>query len=478
MMIRRRNFTRFTACALSVIVGGSAILAGAVGYASASSVNAGPDVFCCGQFFSSVSLWVNATNATIDFTTAFDPTPPIAVDFGNTSAGEIFTQNVTVYNPTTLKGAFFLNYLEPSNYPYPLSTTAYDFKLVADGGGRCTHGGVEYYCYYDGQFNTTTEAIQHISGNVALVGGGHPPAGLNVQVYCPPFVQQGYGALGLTTSNGNFEVSTQGYTIQHDCGTNPLTVTAYSAKSGGWLGDWNETIVVWAPQDSVTFDLAANAIGPWLPIELEYTNSQYVNLSFSQTDTITTTYTATAGGNGGSSSSSFTAQESGASHGSDDETWVKYYSSGTYAWFALTRAAATSGVIFYGSIQNSTSQNLLNDSLSPSSITSAKAFGNGLWYSYNITPGHERGGNVTVTGTVTDISGFQGDLGVSFDVIPGVSISVSIPIDATFSTSYTYTNTLSFTVFNSAGVNHGFRACVEGGSNTTSGLILHVWQIS
>src|SRR5487761_41958 len=76
-MVRRRGFNRLTACVLSVIIGGSAILAGSASYASASSVNAAPGIICCGYVnISTVSIVVSSSNldsnntVTITFTTS------------------------------------------------------------------------------------------------------------------------------------------------------------------------------------------------------------------------------------------------------------------------------------------------------------------------------------------------------------------------------------------------------------------------
>ena len=468
--------------AIAVTLAVSAEGVGLIGTARAAQAK--PNIICCGSFFSGVVTWANATNASINFTTAFAPTTPVSVEFGNATSGEIFSQNQTEYDPTTLKGMIFLNYLQPSNYSYYTTQITYDFKLVAEGGGKCIHGSVEFYCWQDGSFNTTDEPTQNgyvmqgISGNVALSTGGHPPSGINVIASCPPILDYPNGALGLTSTNGNFQISVQAtQSLLNTCGAYPLTVYVYPATTSGWIGYWNETIMIFAPQDTISFDLPANQVGPWLPMQLEYTNSSYATLSFTQSDSITTTYTATVAGNGQQGSSTFTVSESGSSKGQNNEVWVKYYYSGALNWSAITRKATDSGLLFYGAIQKSSTVNYLNDTLSPSSITASEAFGNGLWYNYTITPGHTRGGNATVTGTVTDIRGFQGDISVSVGIGSGVDVGVTIPIDATFSTTNSYSNTLSFSIDNKGSGDHGFRVYIEGGSNTTSGLILHVWQL-
>ena len=145
-----------TVISVVILVGVSAEGVGMV--RSARAAQAEPNIICCGDYFSGVTTWVNATNVTINFTTAFAPTSGPAIEFGNTSAGEVFSQNATEYSPSTLTGKFFLDYLQPA--------TTYDFKLVADGGGDCIHNSFEYYCYSNCNYTAQTDSygVSSING--------------------------------------------------------------------------------------------------------------------------------------------------------------------------------------------------------------------------------------------------------------------------------------------------------------------------
>ena len=54
----------------------------------------------------------------------------------------------------------------------------------------------------------------------------------------------------------------------------------------------------------------------------------------------------------------------------------------------------------------------------------------------------------------------------------------TIPIQVTFSTTTSYSNAFYFSVFNSDSVSHEFTAYVQGGSDTMTGIIIHVWQVT
>ena len=101
-----------------------------------------------------------------------------------------------------------------------------------------------------------------------------------------------------------------GYAISVVTSPADICLTEFDCMTdAAWDDHWNETIVVAAPQ-VVSFVAPLNFVGPWVPRELEYTDSPYVTLSFAESVGVTTTYTATAAGTGTVTSSSFSSSES------------------------------------------------------------------------------------------------------------------------------------------------------------------------
>lgn len=402
--------------------------------------------------------------------------------FGNTSYYG-YTQ-LSEQNETTKNGSVFINFLE--------SSTVYYFQLTGwDYNATCT-GAVGWY---NNTWTTTAEVPYLNATGYALTGtvydssgGSHAPAGVLVEVQCV-YAPRAWAATGLTNGLGQYSIDVAaGYTPKPPytfCnqfagpGRQAMLVSVLNGGSGNtlWQGWWNETVEIWVPQ-VVNFYLPANLLGPYLPEELEFTSSPYVTLSFSQSVSTTDSYSAEAGGNGGGMTSSFTATQTGSATGTNLETWVKYDASGQVEFNALDRVDSIQNTSFYGAILHSTTSNLVTDPIAASSVTPSESFGSGLWYWYNITAGVQRGGGVNISGSVTYTSGLDISLDVSIGLPGGLGAGASVPIQFTESTTQTYTNVFSFNVDNTGNVMHGFRAYAQGGSNTNTGIILHVWQLT
>jgi hypothetical protein len=100
-----------------------------------------------------------------------------------------------------------------------------------------------------------------------------------------------------------------------------------------------------------------------------------------------------------------------------------------------------------------------------------------MWYNYTITPTETRGGQVTISGSVTFTTGLQLDLSVDFDIEGVASVGVSVPLQFEVSTSQSFSDAFYFSVHNTDTGDHYFRAYIQGGSNTETGVIIHLWQL-
>jgi hypothetical protein len=380
---------------------------------------------------------------------------------------------------TTGSVTAFIDYLDPSaTYYYHVRA----WTSCTDSSGTHQYRGDYYGSWTEAADPSPAPFNYYIQGTVKDANGAPAPANIFVQATCVDG-GGGFGNGTKTNSAGHYSMNLLnanwcsnhgGYVVQ----VRNQVLNVNGGYSSQWGGRWNETFAVWAPQ-IVNFVLPVNSIGPYLPEELEFTNSPYVTLGFSETVGVTTTYTSTAAGNGQNTTTSFSASNSGSATGANVETWVKYYCSGSVEFNAITtRQASILGVNFYGAIQSSTTASLASDPMSPSSIPQSEAYDNGLWYSYSITSGQTRGGSVTISGSATSISGLDISVDIGLDIAGVGSVGASIPILVSISTTTSYSNAFSFSVDNTASVTHTFRAYVQGGSDTETGIIIHVWQLS
>ena len=240
------------AIALSLLMVAGVFVVVAPGSAMASP-NSPPPVY---PFFVVMSTWVNATSATINYTAACSGYSPFTVEWGNTTNPTSFTQQAT-YSSSTLTGSLWLNFLEPS--------TTYDYKLI--GGTTCPH----HYGIYkatQGSFTTPADYATYLSGTVNLQGAGAAPTGTIVEAYCLGNSQYIYYA--TTSSTGSF-TNLGGSHLY--CAPTPTVITATSGTANGYFGYWNESVMLWGLQPSVSFVLPSNYVSNFLPTIFDYTNA-------------------------------------------------------------------------------------------------------------------------------------------------------------------------------------------------------------
>lgn len=487
---------RLTAIIVMVAMITSVAALGAAGTASAT--NAGPEIICCGNFFTD-SVQVNATSATINFTAAFTGYSPITLEWGNTSVGDVFSQQAS-YSSTTLKGSIYLSYLQPN--------TTYGFNLLAGGGGTCIHGTVEYYCYLTSSFTTTADSYGAQPGgdhwimvNVTNPSGALAPNGMSVQYKC-----LGYNGNGLvgggTTGNTQSGRGWAGFDIPPDsqC-AHGLRITVLNGQGATlWPGYFNESVDMFAAQP-VYIVLPANYVGPYLPQVLDFSNYNYTNslagwsdIQYTQTTTYTDSATTawsftaypgsfTVEASGSSTQSyTFTTSSTDASANGSLDVAASFWTSGTIEFSAMSREWASTSVNEYGSEVSELSPppNPTVDWMYPGTNVSGVAVLNG-WNQIGLGPGGTKQGSVYVDGTTT--TNYRLSAGYDLTVvIEGVSVKI-LDVNYGFSLSSTTTSskTLSWSVTVPQTADGGHYTCfnVYGSGESPSGGYddtIGIWQ--
>lgn len=437
-----------------------------------------PPPSCPTPYSSSISILqqtVNPTNFTIEWSVSPEISGTSSFGWGyNTSYSWQALSNAPDNSALTV----FEDYLDPG--------LTYYYHITASGSCTDSKGTHSYPGSYSGSFTPGSDSMTSFSGIVYNAAGTTTaPASEYVIAWCDnPTLDYDWVAGSQTNSAGYYSISAwdgcnpaQGGNGYHIGVFLDQGVLYGEYGTHTWNGQWNETIVTWSVQ-TVNFYLPQVFVGPYVPQLLMFTNSTYATLSYNETVAISTSYSAEVAGNGGTQVSKFTAQESGSSTGQSLENWVQYYTSGTVEFNGMTRQPSILNTSFYGAIQNATTQDKESDPVSASSVSAAQCYDNGMWYNYNITQGQIRGGGVTISGSVTFTSGLNIEVNVGLEVGGGVSVGVSIPIQFTFATTQSFSNAFYFSIDNTASVGHVFRAYVQGGSNTETGVIVHVWQLS
>jgi len=475
-MYQRRRLAWVSAGAIVLIMTGSAILTGAVGTASAS-----PDLICCGEFFSNVSVADNSTNVTISYTAAFSNLTPFAIHFGNTSSGEIYSQPAT-YSNTTLKGHVFLDYLQPN--------TTYDFELFI--ASTCVHYPVEYYCTYSSSFKTgiDTYGIQQngyntISGSVANAAGTAAPNGLAVAVTCEDgpyytwaqstdFVSTDYSGSGVT---GHF---TAGFPPTLNYCPKGIEVevlnypTAFDGGTGQWAGYFNETVFAFAPQ-AVNILLPSNVLGALTPEVLDFTNDSYVTFGYQSTFYASTSSCWSLEGQ--QSCTSFTSSNLvglAGSAGHNLEYYVAYMTTGSVEFNAIS--GRTAQLLSWSYIGQPVSTEL-NSSIVSDPVS---AFYTGIG-STEVCHTQAAGAG-TATYTTTYSQSFQLSSAFNLDISVGVDlygVSFSAPL-LEYSNSLSNGGgsawTMSYTIHvPSGGSTTNVWVYVQPGSSNQVGPVVHAW---
>jgi len=188
------------------------------------------------------------------------------VTFGNSTAYHFYAVNDSFGSGDSGSGVF-IDYLQPS--------TVYYYKIVA--WGYCISTPNSYYHQtYTGTWTTSLDAMSTISGRVVDVNGTAAPSWMEVWIRCA-----GSQSLGnywpQTSGTGYYSSGNLGSGYQLNCANDGgYAVTAMTEPNVGgnyasWLGHWNETIVVWAPQ-WLNFGLPT-ATATWLPMSAAFVNN-------------------------------------------------------------------------------------------------------------------------------------------------------------------------------------------------------------
>jgi len=484
---RRRKFIRETLPAAIALI----LLLAAVG--TWGTARAGPLV-CQTYVPVSASVTTNPTNVTISW------------NIGDPSSVLLYWGNTTNYGFTAINGTVYgsggyttpLDYLEPS--------TTYYFHLIATEspgypgvcpGSLASHWGTPY------------DPLNQFSGRVTDVNGNPPPeAGIEVFIRC---------AGPLQWNEYYSEANSAGYftsqNLQKNCTSiGGYAITAFAGSPTGspytnWLGHWNETIVVWAPQ-TVNFYLPRTFLSPTLVNYALFTNSADVNLEFceytSSSYSYTTSTTVNVGilGLGSSYSSSIAVGGTFGSGGCtttfgepSDEEWGSYNTSGGI----LVNNVAGRSVInlwtqYYGGKYGGgfgSSGPLANPVSEPDSNATACFAENTHWYQQIIGPHSEQTISLGASGTISklgsDTLNFNvGSLLAPLVLIPGIgevssAILASLTLSSTWGYSWSTTHTDGFNVTADiiTGATGGtFTAACQGSSTAGQGLAIEVWQDS
>jgi len=205
------------------------------------------------------SVTYHATNATISWTVQVKST--IYLYWGNTTNYGYTAVNGTVYGSGT--NTTFLDFLEPGTNYYYYVEAMFDPPHP-------------YYCpgAYSGGWGTPADHMTTISGQVVDVNGTSAPS---IEIWIRCRISPPWNDYPMTNATGYYLDTSIGNKLSCD---SPLyggyEITAFAAPLGGpnyqnFLGHWNETIVVWAPQQ-VNFGLPTTT-ETWLPMAAAFVNN-------------------------------------------------------------------------------------------------------------------------------------------------------------------------------------------------------------
>jgi len=394
--------------------------------------------------------------------------PAPTLYFANSSSwpSNEFSQTASGSTPYSV----FLSFLEPS--------TTYDYEIVAPPPAE---GCTEYWTQgtYTGSWVTTAESNYinasgyYISGTVYNAAGTHAPAGVEVWVNCVTLPGNWY-ASGLTNSEGQYSIdvfyewSAYGpYTYYGEWtgAQGGFEISVKNGLSGTWAGYWNQTIVTWVPQ-VVDFELPDNFVTGSIPQIADYTNANISNgfPNSSMEYTTGTTYTTSSSHcwtalyvfSGCSEASNALTTNSG--YDADGHNLVvtqQLWESGTMLFDPFSRQWSMTSEDYYQAFAppvNEPASWPSQDTLVPgnSSLYLLYAWGGetdkGVMV-YSTSPDQ---GQVTTSSTSTSyhVKGF--DIGISVGAY-GVGAGTTLVTDRWSQTSsYTSTDTLSWTVYGSS----------------------------
>ncbi|MFZ0892649.1 MAG: hypothetical protein WB782_07045 [Thermoplasmata archaeon] len=442
----------------------------------------------------SVSVVTNSTNSTVLFDLT-DISAYITVDWGNTTS-YMFTANSSVdYQNTNQWYPIALDFLQPSEKYY--------YKLIATDTG-------ENSVTKTGSWTTSADSKNStISGSIVNVQGKKPGAGVYVYATCASWLPgwgpnsnpAGWTSWAVTNSNGQYSISTSGtYTPQfaancadegHDFAVSVVnTPTQYILggvvhMSAVFPGNWNESIVAWAPQ-VVNFHLSLNYVSGFIPMTYDFTNSSYAEFTVTKSTTLTTTesyslsiqgaFSGISVGGGTSSMASATVSTSSTLSGVKGDSFViqqEYWVSGTTVFNGVTRSVSPFATYLEPSGTIGSGPTNVSDWMTRPACNSDP----GVVFCQDYDGSTPFYANMTTGGSYS--------LSTSFNV--GVSIPVYIPGigTLTFSATASYTTgfmaagsyTVGIAVSPPSNVCYGFEYVFQGDSSGTYGVVAHAWNL-
>jgi len=484
-----RKFIRGTLPAATVLV----LLLATLGTLSAAR---GDPLVCQTYVPVSATVTANPTNATISWNIG-DPSS-VLLYWGNTTNYGFTAINGTVYSA----GGYItsLDYLQPS--------TTYYFHLIATEspghpgvcpGTLASHWGTPY------------DPLNQFSGRVTDVNGNPPPqAGIEIFIRCGgPLQWNEY--YSEANSEGYF---TSQYLQKNCTSIGGYALTAFAVSPTGspytnWLGHWNETIVVWAPQ-TVNFYLPKTFVGPTVVNYALFTNSGVVNLQFCKYSSSSYSYTTSSSsiwglfGISGTASSQVTV---GGSFGSglcsstvgepSNEYWGSYDTSGMLLVNNINGRAVTDVYEEYYGDQIGggigSGGPLANPVSEPTTQGAACHEGGKIWGDPPIQIGPNSNVQISLgaSGTISQLGSdtFSFNLAALLAplvLIPGIGEVASVILStltasATWGYAWSTTQTDQFNV--TADIVTGsqggtFTAACQGSSSSGQGLAIEVWQDS
>jgi hypothetical protein len=490
---------------------------GAVTVANSGTASAGgtttngipPPPTCNPEMGFSSSVSTSPTNATITYEPLVNSGCPttvyVTLTWGNTTS-YVFTAFSVVKETASHYYSIFLNYLEPG--------TTYYFQLHGNGTGLTADN-------YDSFWTTSAESTYinsygyYISGTVydAANPSQTAPANTIVEAWCLANPNIWY-AWGYTNSKGQYSLDVQQGSGSWECqqwgntGGEQAYVVSFGYDQGGyWLGHWNESIVVWAPQ-VVNFYLPENFLGLTMVNYGLFTNSADVTLEFCQETTNSfsyTTSTSTTVGALGLSGTYTSAVEVGGSWGSQlcsstvgqpsDEEWGSWYTTGMLVVNNIgSRAVTDLWQEYYGGKYGGGlgSGGPLSNPVSEPTSNAAACFTEGVhWYHQQIGPSSNEYIQIGASGSISqlgsDVFSFNlGGLLAPLVDVPGIGETASTigsMITASSTWDYSWSTSLSDGFYVSADIITGstggvFTAACQGSGTSGQGLAIEVWQDS
>ncbi len=235
-----------------------------------------PPTSCTGHYtplsITDVSVKTTATNVTL----SWDVSPSEGsglLQWGNSTL--LAFENSSIGSGSSF--SVYLNYLEPA--------TEYDYFIEAIP----TTTESEYPdCYeagtYSSTWTTATDSMTTISGYVYGANSTSLAPGGEVEVWCLAHPQYTIGT--QVNSHGHYSVNIDFTGVSDGCAGDGWTggmaayMLSYGYPNSEWLGHWNETIVVWAPQ-IVDFYLPLNQISTTPVVTVaEFSHTGFASVGF------------------------------------------------------------------------------------------------------------------------------------------------------------------------------------------------------